>query len=186
MCEDFKGCKSIVTTRNVIIQEHCRFVASGMELLASSGSKISCELTLLHMLSTKGMALNNYDDIINWFRRNAQSLPGHIPTSISFMSRNECIKQVRDRLDLHGITPTQTTIQLPYNAGSIEVTTIDIEQSIYLLPTDKDLMSPENLRFPQNKIFVLPLDCPEVIDDIDTLLLYRAANVAQKLAVSAK
>jgi hypothetical protein len=72
--------------------------------------------------------------------------------------------------------PTQTKIQLLYNAGSIEVTTIDIEhQSIYLLLTDKDLMSPENLLFPQNKIFALPLDHPEVIDDVDTLLLHRAA-----------
>ncbi len=73
-----------------------RFIASGMDSL-SAGTKISCEVSLLHMLSTKGLALNNYDLLMSWFQNNASKLvPGRIPSTISFLSRNECMKQLND------------------------------------------------------------------------------------------
>jgi hypothetical protein len=40
-----------------------RFIASGMDSL-THGSKISCEVSLLYLLATKGMAINNYDVIM--------------------------------------------------------------------------------------------------------------------------
>ena len=106
------------------------------------------ELELLDLCREIGAPLNAYDKIMKWAGK--ANATGHKFT-LSPRCRSTVVDGLFDRLNLHGIKPKTTNVQLE-GGQSATVTHFDFKEMVMSLLNSRELMQEENLVLPPGNI----------------------------------
>ena len=154
-------------------ERYDKHLKSGNDGIIESNLLMQSQIDLLVILNQAQAPLYLYDQIWKWTQQSAEGYKINFG-SINNMSREKCIKALKNNFDLNGLDPERRVITLNGSKTEIELIVHSFEHCLYSLLSDDALMDPCNLLFSTD--FENNKNKTSIINDIDTGSVYQRAN----------
>ena len=150
---------------------------TGYNVLLANDVWHNAQIELLAMLKQSKAPLYLFDNIMQWCKQTFNTVKIDDMNS-KIVTRDKCIKNIRDQFDIHKISPVQCDLKLNGSLKTIKLVIHDFKQSLYSLLSDNFLMSEDNLLLTADTLYSKELSNMnhEILDDINTGSVYNNAR----------